>query len=348
MISQQKKRALDSILKKENINVNRILIEYIIEKVDNFVEDNPQYKPRRYQLFRYFVRYILKRNVGNYDSFILFTGQKGTGKSSAAIMFAKFWCYLLDIKFKPDKHIVYSNTQVINAADTLNIFHPVVCDEAIDFAAGENWNKSENKILKQRLGKIRDKHLLFILCWPWKISKLDKVYLDSYVNYWIDLYERGHGAIFLKDMNPVSDPWNLKYFNKVGSFNEFTPTDKIRRIYRAHPNFWDLIEIPKPSDEFYQKYKKVRDRNVYTTSEMKNSVSPVEIAKAFIISAFEDIYMKSGTAKLKRLQKHIKERYNVKMNDGDLKEAFDDASKKVKKAVDDENFLNIKNKEMKT
>lgn len=347
MISQHKKRALDEILKNENINVSRVLIEYIIEKVENFVEDKPEYRPQRYQLFRYFVQYILKRNVGNYDSFILFTGQKGTGKSSAAIMFAKFWCYLLDIRFKPNQHIVYSNTQVINAADTFKMFHPVVCDEAIDFAAGENWNKSENKILKQKIGKIRTKHLLFILCWPWKINKIDKVYLDSYVNYWIDLYERGKGAIFLKDMNPVSDPWNLKYFSKIGSFNEFTPTERIKRIYRAHPNFWDLISIPKPSEQFYRKYAEVRERNVYNTKDLSQSLSSYEIAKAFIIMAFEDIYMKSGTAKLKRLQKHVKERYNYKLNDKFLQEAFDDAKKVVKKAVDDENFENVK-KEAKT
>jgi hypothetical protein len=46
------------------------------------------------------------------------------------------------------------------------------------------WAKRENRELKKKLAQIRTKHLLFILCFPLKIYKLEKTYLESFTNYW--------------------------------------------------------------------------------------------------------------------------------------------------------------------
>ncbi len=342
MLDLQKQKAVYELSKQEDFGINEQKLIYIIEKVESFLERNQEHKPRGYQLFRFFVEYVLTRNRTNYDSTLLLTGDKGTGKSSAGLMFCKFYCWLLGLKFNPKKHMVYSNAQVFDAIDNLPKFSPVLCDEAIDFASAQNWNKSENKKLKLQLGKIRTKHLFFVMCWPWKIDKLDKIYFQSYINYWIDLYKRGKGAIFVKDINPVSDPWKLEYFKKLGAFNEFTAESMIEKNYKKHPNFWNLINIPKPSEKFYTEYIKVRESNVYNKSDLKNSLNQEEITKSFIVKAFEDIYMKSGSAKTKRLIKHFREMYMYELKEKEIKEAFSDSKQVVDKAIEMQKYEKAK------
>jgi hypothetical protein len=257
-----------------------------------------------------------------------------TGKSSFAIMFAKLWCKIIDIRFNPKKHIVYSNAQIVHAIDTLPMFHPIVCDEAIDFASAQNWNKRENKDLKIKLGKIRTKHMLFILCWPWKINRLDKIYFESYITYWIDLYTRGKGALFVKDKNPYNNPWKIDEFKDIGSFTEFSTEQDIQKLYSKHPNFWSLIFCKKPSAEFYARYLKVRESNVYNNSDVLDSTEQGDIYRAFIIKSFEDVYMKGSTKAFKRLQRHLQEMYKYTILEKDLKNIFDDANMLVEKMLE--------------
>jgi intein/homing endonuclease len=107
-----------------------------------------------------------------------------TGKSSCAMMMAREWCRLIGIQFSPKRHIAYSNADVMNKIDTLNPFEPLIADESVRFASAAEWAKRENRELKKRLAQVRTKHLFFILCFPLKVYKLDKVYLESFVNYW--------------------------------------------------------------------------------------------------------------------------------------------------------------------
>jgi len=339
MLNPRVQKFLEQLIKNEKIIVDKFIVEYILEKVFDFLKEEKQYSIRQgYQLFRSFMEYILMRNRSNYDSMILITGQKGAGKSSTGLMMIKFWSYLLDIRLDLNKSLVYSNTQLMNAIDELPKFYPILADEAVDFASAQNWNKRENKYLKLKLAKIRTKHLFFILCWPWKIDKLDKIYFESYINYWIDLFGRGYGAVFVKDLNPVSDPWKLDYFKKIGTFNEFTNIEKIRDIYRKHPNFWELIRFPMPSESYYNEYLKIREKNIYHSNDLKHSFTTQDVSDAFIIKSFEDIYMKQSTLGFKRLLKHIKERYNYSLKDTDLKASFKNAQLLINKVVEDEIF----------
>lgn len=90
---------------------------------------------RGHNIFREFTKHLLYRNIANYDSMILLTAEKGTGKSSAAIMLAREWCRLLGIQFNPARHIAYNNADVMQKIDMLNKFEPIICDEAIRFAS---------------------------------------------------------------------------------------------------------------------------------------------------------------------------------------------------------------------
>ncbi|MFW5847825.1 MAG: hypothetical protein ACOCVF_02815, partial [bacterium] len=102
---------------------------------------------RGHYIFREFVKMLVWRNAANYDSMVLLTANKGTGKSSAAIMMAKEWCNILGIKFDPKRHIAYSNEDVSRKIDMLGKFEPLIADEAVRFASSEDWAKSDNKAL---------------------------------------------------------------------------------------------------------------------------------------------------------------------------------------------------------
>ena len=119
------------------------------------------------------------------------------------------------------------------------------CDEAIRFASSAEWAKKENKELKKKLAQVRTKHLLYILCFPLKINKLEKTYLESFTNYWIDLFDRGKGAIYVKDKNPLQDSWRINEFKKIGSYTEFTSLAQVEKKLKKHPNFWQIIKFPK-------------------------------------------------------------------------------------------------------
>jgi len=344
MLDWQTKRNIRDILKQAYPQKLTLLdygsfslpeIENIIERVLRNIDSKEVFTKGTFYVFEQFVGYLLTKNRANFDSMLLYTGDKGTGKSSAGILTAREWCRTIDIRFNPRRHVAYSNLQVIKALEYLKPFEPLVCDEAIDFASAQNWNKRENKELKIKLGKIRTKHLLFILCWPWKINKLDKIYFESYVNYWVNIHTRGKGGLFVKDTNPFNDPWHISEFKDIGSFTEFTRDEEIERIYKQHPNFWSIIKFRKPSEQFYSTYLKVREENVYNNLEAMGALSAEDIYRAFIIKAFEDVFLQGATKSFKRLQKHMLEYYNYEIKEIELKTIFNDANMIVNKVLEE-------------
>jgi hypothetical protein len=149
-----------------------------------------------YNNFRLFVEHLLYRNLSNFDSMILLTGTKGSGKSSTAIMIARYWCKLIGIPFNPKRHMAYNNSDMMTKIELLNKFEVIVADESVRFASASDWAKRENKDLKKKLAQIRTKHLCMILCFPMKIYKLESNYLQSFVNYWC---LSGDSKIMIKD-----------------------------------------------------------------------------------------------------------------------------------------------------
>ena len=192
-------------------------------------------------------------------------------------------------------------------------------------------HNSENKELKKKLAQVRTKHLFFILCFPMKIYKVEKNFLEAFTNYWVDLYARGKGVIYVKDKNPVNDSWRLKDFKLVGSFNEFTSPDNVLKHMKKHPNFWMAIKAPKPPKWLYDRYLVVRERNVYDDQNVLDSVVKEDVHRALLIMALRDIMMHDTTLTMNRIILHLKNEYGVNLKKGDVQAALEDARQLVAK-----------------
>lgn len=300
-------------------------------KAEKYYPKGKLNKGEKYKVFKYFVRYCLYRNLANFDTMILLSGDKGVGKSSFAIMLAREWCSLLGISFSSKHHMAYSNSQVMERVGNLNRFSPLICDEAVNFASAAEWAKLENRELRKKIAQVRTRHLFFILCWPMKVNKIEKSYLDSFVNYWIHIMRRGVGAIFVKDINPVTDSWRLSLFKDIGGFTEFTGLDKIKKKLSAHPNFWYIITAPKPSEDFYKRYLVIREKNVYNADGVLTNMTRQDIHKAILIKVLQDIMVRDSSLSMKRLILHIKNEYGFDMKESELKRVLEDAEMLIEK-----------------
>jgi len=225
-----------------------------------------------------------------------------------------------DIVGIPDNHNFLANNVVVHN-----------CDEAIRFASSEDWAKKENKELKKKLAQVRTKHLLYILCFPLKIYKVEKTYLENYVNYWLDLYGRGEGAIYVKDKNPVHDSWRMKEFAHIGSYTEFSNKAKVLQMLKKHPNFWLQIKFPKVPRWLYEAYLKVREKNIYDDDAVLGSVSKEDIHNALLILALRDIMLNDQTLTMNRIILHVRNEYDVNLTKGQVQAALEDAKQLVMK-----------------
>jgi len=216
--------------------------------------------------------------------------------------------------------------------------HTVVhnCDESIRFASSEDWNKKENKELKKKLAQVRTKHLFYILCFPLKAYKVEKTYLQSFVNYWVHIYRRGYGSIFVQDDNPVEDSWKFKSFRTIGSFNEFTPPKTIRDRLKKHPNFWRVIRFPKPPKWLYERYLTVREDNVYNDKNVLANVSKEDIHRAALIIALRDVLTHGdSTLTINRIILHLKNQHDLSLSKSNVEHVIEDAKQLVSKVKEE-------------
>jgi len=109
-----------------------------------------------------------------------------------------------------------------------------IANDFIVHNSSEDWNKASNKELKKKLAQVRTKHLLYILCFPLKIKKLEKTYLESFCNYWclngdtrIIIKDR-YGTIRSMPMNVLSGESGYKVlsYNKTNKKFEFKKSGK--------------------------------------------------------------------------------------------------------------------------
>lgn len=216
---------------------------------------------------------------------------------------------------------------IINVKDNNNY----IANDFVVHNSSQDWNRKENKELKKKLAQVRTKHLLYVLCFPLKLYKLEKTYLESYTNYWVDLFARGLGAIYVKDRNPIMDSWRMKEFGKIGSYTEFTNPSHVREKLKKHPNYWQLIKFPRPPEWLYTRYLKVREKNIYDDENVLQNVSKEDIHKALLIMSLRDIMMHDTTLSMNRIILHIRNEYDINLSKGMIQTAIDDSKQLVNK-----------------
>jgi hypothetical protein len=232
------------------------------------------------------------------------------------------------MKIKTIKKIGRVQTyDIVNVKDNNNY----IANNFIVHNSSAEWAKRENKNLKKRLAEVRTKHLFFILCYPLKITRVEKNYLDSFVNYWCDIFARGAGAIFIRDANPVHDSWRLADFKDIGSYSEFNADTYVEKVLKKHPNFWNTIKFPKPPKWLYDKYLVVREKNVYDDENVLVNVTREDIYNALLILTLRDIMLHDVSLSLNRILLHIKNTYDLNIKKGYVESAIEDAKQLVAK-----------------
>ncbi len=238
-----------------------------------------------------------------------------------------------DLKIKSITKLTKTQTyDIINVKDNNNY----IANGFIVHNSTMDWAKKESKELRKKLAEVRTKHLLFILCFPLKVTKVEKTYLDSFVNYWIALFGRGVGSIFVKDQNPANDPWRIKEFKDIGSYTEFTSITDIEKKLKKHPNFWQIIKFPKPPDWLYQKYLEIREKNVYNEDSVRESVTVEDVHRALMVLALQDIMMNDVTFSMNRIALHIKNTYDIPITKKHIQAILYDSKQLITKIREEE------------
>jgi hypothetical protein len=311
---------------KEQYEIDEIVS--IFENIHTLSSSLDKFKKPK--IYKRFTNFLFNKNSSNLDTMILITALKGGGKSSTAIQLAREWCRIMGWPFNAEKYIAYTNADLSRKIDSLPPFSPLIADESVRFITSEDWNKKENKELKKKLAQIREKHLFFILCFPLKIKKVEKTYLESFVNYWIELYSRGSAAIFVRDNNPVFDSWRLDYFKNIGSYSEFTSEETIKNKMKDHPCFWKFMKIPKVPDKIYNKYKEIREKNVYRDdSDILTKITKEDIYQALMNLALNDVIQNDAVITTRRILLAIKNKYDIAMPEAELKKIINESSKMI-------------------
>jgi len=232
-----------------------------------------QFTEGSYPKFNAFVEMLRGMQMKeDFDCLVGVSGFKGFGKSTFSIQSSrKYVGKYFDEKFNLGKYTAYTNEDVFKKADELNTYSPLSCDEAVNFAMGEDWNKAENKRLKKLFTKIRTKHLIFFFNIP-DLWWLDKKYRENMMTVWIHIVKKGHVMLALPNLAPaIEDRWDrnwlIKAFKKQ-HWNFFSDTEKMMKILRKYPCYYDEFTFPKLPERMYQEHLKLREQRMFDdTSE---------------------------------------------------------------------------------
>jgi len=244
------------------------------------------------------------------DALIGVSGFKGFGKSTFSKQIMRVYVRkYFGMKFTPnmlEKYTAYTREDLERLVEDLPEFSPIDCDEAVNFAMGEDWMRSGNKRLKKIFAKIRNKHHLFFFNVP-DLWWLDKKYREGMMNVWVHIIKKGHVIVSLPNIAPgIEDRWYKKWLEKnftKNPVNFFTPLETVMRKMRRYPPYFDEFAFPKLPDVFYKKHLELRNKKVLedgSEEKEENYRGLVQKQKALLISpifkvkkeSFKKIYTK--------------------------------------------------------
>jgi hypothetical protein len=227
------------------------------------------------------------------DMIVGITGFKGVGKTTLALdlTYKYLTMFKPEIDFKNELHrfIAFDPEQIknnlLNEEDGL----PLIADEAVQWMMAEDWAKAESRILKKLFTLARLKHRIVFVCIP-EFFWIDRKYREDMILFWIHVVGRGMGVIFTLDTKiGAKDKWHREEFEKISSFNVFTPPEKIINIYRKHPCFFDGIKFNKIDENIYNKYLKLRNEALMKAGEEKPKEKKMTVLQCLKFAALKSI-----------------------------------------------------------
>ena len=169
------------------------------------------------------------------------------------------WSQRKTIPWRAEDFIAYDNEDVIKKVFSLPKRSPLVCDEAIKFAAGMNHMRSESKALKEIFTVIRPKQFLFLMNIP-SVSWIDDKYRSGMSSWWLRMIGRGDAVLFQKDIGEAKDPYYLKDVEKaMKGLTYFSSTNRVLKNLKKLPTFFDHFHFPELPESVYDDYELVRN-----------------------------------------------------------------------------------------
>ena len=105
--------------------------------------------------------------------------------------------------------------------------------------------------------------------------------------------------------------------------------NRILSQLKKHPNFWMPVKFPKVPNWLYEKYLKVREKNIYDDDAILGSISKEDIHRALLIMALRDIMLNDVTLTLQRVILHLRNEYDVNLTKGQVQAIIEDAKQLV-------------------
>lgn len=243
------------------------------------------------------------------DCLIGVSGFKGFGKSSFSGQVCRHYVpkYLKE-KFVWEKYTPYTIDQVFEKLDTLPEYAPLNCDEAVNFAMGEDWMRRHMKDLKKIFARVRTKHHIFFFNIP-DIWWLDRKYRENMMTMWIHCVKKGHVMFSLPNIAPgIEDRWYRKWLVKAFTHrpvNIFTPKEQIMKKLKKYPCYFDQFAFPKLPKRMYRKHLQLREKYVLMRGSEERDKRPV-IIRNIVLATFFDYLKNNGQPKLTLMQFHEK------------------------------------------
>lgn len=195
-----------------------------------------------------------------------------------------------------NKYLTYGE-DVYEKVMKIESYSPVIPDEAMNFAMGEDWMYKKNKDTKKLFGQCRTKHLIFLMCIP-KFDWFQSKYRDDMATAWLRIIRRGRVVMGIPDENEVDDAWHLKEFQaQLGHYNMLT-TDgeldvRIGKLKSRWPCYYDSFQIPMAHPAVFAKYRLLRDHFVFGRD---NAVKSYDVHKLIVYNLYTNwrVFMESN------------------------------------------------------
>ena len=202
----------------------------------------------------------------DFDCLIGVSGFKGFGKSTFSIQCSRRYVKkYIGNKFDLSEYTAYSNEDVLKKVENLPKNSPLSCDEAVNFAMSTDWAKAESKRLKKIFTKIRTKHLIIFFNIP-DLWWLDKKYRENMMTIWIHIIKKGYVMVSLPNLAPaVEDRWHKSWLLKAFKrkhWHFFSDHEKMVRILRKYPCYYDEFTFPKLPERLYKKHMELREKRM--------------------------------------------------------------------------------------